>query len=186
MSNIRDTYTSVIAPQLKKEFGIANVMAVPKLKKIVVNVGITDPQDPRARKPIIENVLTQMQVISGQKPQITLAKKSIAGFKLRAGDPMGVMVTLRGQYMWDFLTKLVSIALPRVKDFRGVSRTAFDGQGNYSMGLEEQIIFPEIEYDSIESVRGLQINFVTSAPSNEQAFRLLELLGIPFEKEEKK
>ncbi len=186
MSNIREQYTSTIAAQLKDEFKIANVMAVPKLKKIVINVGITDPQDPRARKPIIDNVLTQMQVISGQKPQITLAKKSIAGFKLRAGDPMGVMVTLRGVYMWDFLTKLISVALPRVKDFRGVSRTAFDGQGNYSMGLEEQIIFPEIEYDSIESVRGLQINFITSAKSNEQAFRLLELLGVPFEKEDQK
>ncbi len=186
MSNIRDTYTSTIAPQLRKEFGIANVMAVPKLKKIVINVGITNPQDPRARKPIIENVVTQLQVMSGQKPQITLAKKSIAGFKLREGDPMGVMVTLRGHYMWDFLTKLISIALPRVKDFRGVSRKAFDGQGNYSMGLEEQIIFPEIEYDTIESVRGLQINFVTSSPTNDQAFRLLELLGMPFEKEDQK
>ncbi|MCB9801232.1 MAG: 50S ribosomal protein L5 [Pseudomonadales bacterium] len=186
MSDLKTTYQQEIVPQLEKEFGINNVFAVPKLEKIVLNIGVTDPQDPRQRKPVIENIVTQFETISGQKPQVTLAKKSIAGFKLREGDPMGVMVTLRGKRMWDFLTKLIGIALPRVKDFRGVSRVAFDGQGNYSLGIEEQIIFPEINYDSIESVRSLQINFVTSADTNEQAYRLLELLGMPFEKEESK
>lgn len=186
MSDLKTTYQQEIVPQLEKEFGINNVFAVPKLEKIVLNIGVTDPQDPRQRKPVIENIVTQFETISGQKPQVTLAKKSIAGFKLREGDPMGVMVTLRGKRMWDFLTKLIGIALPRVKDFRGVSRVAFDGQGNYSLGIEEQIIFPEINYDSIESVRSLQINFVTSADTKEQAYRLLELLGMPFEKEESK
>lgn len=186
MSDLKTTYQQEIVPQLQKEFGVSNVFAVPKLEKIVLNVGVTDPQDPRARKPIIENIVSQFETISGQKPQVTLATKSIAGFKLREGDALGVKVTLRGKRMWDFLTKLIAIALPRVKDFRGISRTAFDGQGNYSLGLEEQIIFPEISYDSIESVRGLQVNFVTSAESNEQAFKLLELLGMPFEKEESK
>ena len=186
MSDLKTTYQQEIVPQLEKEFGINNVFAVPKLEKIVLNIGVTDPQDPRQRKPVIENIVTQFETISGQKPQVTLAKKSIAGFKLREGDPMGVMVTLRGKRMWDFLTKLIGIALPRVKDFRGVSRVAFDGQGNYSLGIEEQIIFPEINYDSIESVRSLQVNFVTSADTNEQAYRLLELLGMPFEKEESK
>ena len=186
MSDLKTTYQQEIVPQLQKEFGVSNVFAVPKLEKIVLNVGVTDPQDPRARKPIIENIVSQFETISGQKPQVTLATKSIAGFKLREGDALGVKVTLRGKRMWDFLTKLIAIALPRVKDFRGISRTAFDGQGNYSLGLEEQIIFPEISYDSIESVRGLQVNFVTSAESNEQALKLLELLGMPIEKEESK
>lgn len=186
MSDLKTKYQQEIVPQLEKEFGIKNVFAVPKLQKVVLNIGVTNPADPRARKPILENIVTQFETISGQKPQVTLAKKSIAGFKLREGDPMGVMVTLRGQRMWDFVTKLITIALPRVKDFRGVSRVAFDGQGNYSLGVEEQIIFPEINYDSIESVRSLQINFVTSAETNEQAFKLLELLGMPFEKEESK
>lgn len=186
MSDLKTTYQQEIVPQLKKEFGIDNVFAVPKLQKVVLNIGVTDPQDPRQRKQVIDNIVSQFEVISGQKPQVTLAKKSIAGFKLREGDPMGVMVTLRGKRMWDFVTKLISIALPRVKDFRGVSRVAFDGQGNYSLGVEEQIIFPEINYDTIESVRGLQMNFVTSAETDEQAFRLLELLGMPFEKEESK
>ncbi|NCN51107.1 MAG: 50S ribosomal protein L5 [Candidatus Pacebacteria bacterium] len=186
MSDLKTTYQQELVPQLEKEFGIDNVFAVPHLQKVVLNIGVTNPVDPRARKPILENIVTQFETITGQKPQITLAKKSIAGFKLREGDPMGVMVTLRGQRMWDFVTKLISIALPRVKDFRGVSRVAFDGQGNYSLGIEEQIIFPEINYDSIENVRSLQINFVTTAETDEQAFRLLELLGMPFEKEESK
>lgn len=186
MSDLKTTYQQELVPQLEKEFGIKNVFAVPKLQKVVLNIGVTNPADPRARKPILENIVTQFETITGQKPQVTLAKKSIAGFKLREGDPMGVMVTLRGERMWDFVTKLITIALPRVKDFRGVSRVAFDGQGNYSLGIEEQIIFPEINYDSIENVRSLQINFVTSATTNEQAFKLLELLGMPFEKEESK
>lgn len=182
---LKQQYTTDVLPALQKEFGYSNVFAVPKLKKIVVNMGVSDPQDPRARKQVIENIVQQFRSITGQQPQITLAKKSIAGFKLREGDPLGVMVTLRGNQMWEFVQKLISVALPRVKDFRGVSRTAFDGQGNYSMGIEEQIIFPEINYDTIERVRSLQATFVTTAQSNEEAFKLLELLGLPFEKEEK-
>jgi large subunit ribosomal protein L5 len=144
-----------------------------------------DPIEPKARKAALENLAVQFSQITGQKAIVTVAKKSISGFKLRQGDPMGVMVTLRGEKMWQFLRKLISVALPRVKDFRGISKKAFDGQGNYALGLEEQIIFPEIKYDQIESTRGLQIVFVTSAKTNEDAFRLLELLGLPFEKETK-
>ncbi len=186
MQQLKQYYQDSIITELKKEFKIENINAVPQLKKIVINVGITQPADPRARRKIAENVVEQIKVISGQQPQITVAKKSIAGFKLREGDPLGVMVTLRGEFMWEFLQKLLSVALPRVKDFRGVSRTAFDHQGNYSLGLDEQIIFPEINYDQIDTVRGLQINFVTTATVDEQAFRLLELLGMPFEKAEGK
>ena len=149
-------------------------------------MGVSDPQDPRARRQVIDNIVQQFALIAGQKPQVTLARKSIANFKLREGDPLGVMVTLRGKLMWEFFQKLVAVALPRVKDFRGVSRTAFDGQGNYSLGLEEQIIFPEIEYDKIERVRSFQVTFVTSLKSDDQALRMLELFGMPFVKEEKK
>jgi len=182
---LKQKYTSEVIPALQKEFGYTNLFAVPKLKKIVVNMGVADPADPRARKQVIENVVEQFRNIAGQQPQISKAKKSIAGFKLRAGDPLGVMVTLRGQNMWEFLQKLIFVALPRVKDFRGVSRKAFDGQGNYSMGIEEQIIFPEIDYDKIDRVRSLQATFITSAKTNGEALKLLELLGMPFEKEEK-
>lgn len=181
---LKQKYTGDVIPALEKEFGYANVFAVPKLRKIVVNMGVADPQDPRARKQVIENIVEQFRSITGQHPQVTLAKKSIAGFKLREGDPLGVMVTLRGRNMWEFLQKLISVALPRVKDFRGVSRTAFDGQGNYSLGIEEQIIFPEIDYDKIERVRSMQATFVTTAETNQEAYKLLELLGMPFEKEE--
>lgn len=181
---LKQYYTSSVVPQLQKEFGIDNIFAVPKIKKIVLNIGVAHPTDPRARKQVIANIVEQFEVIAGQKPMVTLAKKSIAGFKLREGDPLGVAVTLRGDRMWGFLEKLIGVALPRVKDFRGVSRTAFDGAGNYGLGIEEQIIFPEINYDKIESVRSLQAVFVTSAQKNEGAFRLLELLGMPFAKEE--
>lgn len=182
---LRDYYSKTVAQQLKKELKLDNAFEVPKLQKIILNIGVADPQDPRQRKQVIANIVDQFEVISGQKPMITLARKSIANFKLRAGDPLGVKVTLRGQRMWGFLEKLIGVALPRVKDFRGVSRVAFDGQGNYSMGIEEQIIFPEIDYDKIESVRSLQAVFVTSTNSDVQAYKMLELLGMPFEKEEK-
>lgn len=175
-------YQDTIINQLKQEFGYANPFQIPKLKKIVVNMGVSDPQDPRARKQAIQNIMEQFETITGQKPKMTVAHKAIANFKLRKGDPLGVAVTLRGDRMWQFFDKLVSIALPRVKDFRGVSRTAFDGQGNYSMGIEEQIIFPEINYDKIEKIRSLQVVFVTSAKKNEEAFKLLELFGVPFAK----
>ncbi|MBU0974542.1 50S ribosomal protein L5 [Patescibacteria group bacterium] len=181
---LKQLYTSKILPKLKKEFKIANDFGVPKLEKIVVNIGVADPQDPKARKKAIENIVEQFATMTGQKPVVTLAKKSIANFKLRVGDPLGVKVTLRGKRMWGFLEKLISVALPRVKDFRGVSRTAFDHAGNYSMGIEEQIIFPEINYDKIERIRSFQIVFVTSTKEDEKAFRMLELFGMPFEKKE--
>lgn len=184
MNRLKQKYQQEVKAQLQKELGIKNEFALPALKKIVVNMGVTDPQDPKQRLTALENVADQFMVITGQKPQITRAKKSISGFKLREGEPLGVMVTLRGEYMWEFLDKVISITLPRVKDFRGVSRKAFDGHGNYSLGLDEQIVFPEIEYDKIERIRGLQIVVVTSAQTNEAAFKLLELLGMPFEKEQ--
>ena len=186
MNRLQQHYTSEIVPQLQKELKMSSVMAVPRIKKIVVNIGVSDPQDPRARKDVIANIVEQFRVITGQQPAVTHAKKAIAGFKLRKGDPLGVMVTLRGERMWQFLDKLISISLPRVKDFQGISRTAFDGQGNYNLGLEEQIVFPEIVYDQIDRVRSLQITFVTSATNNQNSFRLLELLGMPFAKESKK
>ncbi len=184
MQRLNDYYTSTVLSELQKEFGTKNVFAVPHLRKIVLNIGVTNPQDPRARKTVAEGIADQLTTIAGQKAQVTKAKKSIAGFKLREGDPLGAMVTLRGKRMWQFLEKLITVALPRVKDFRGVSRTSFDGQGNYSLGLEEQIIFPEINYDAIDSIRGLQAVFVTTAKTNEHAFRLFELLGMPFAKAE--
>lgn len=184
MNRRRKLYQDKVVPAMLKKHSYSTVFAVPKITKIIVNMGVTDPQDPRARKPVIENITQQFEVITGQKPKISLAKKSIANFKLRDGDPVGVTVTLRGEKMWDFLDKLISIALPRVKDFRGVSTKAFDGQGNYSFGLEEQIIFPEIQYDSIERVRGLQVNIVTTASTDQEALDLLDLLEVPFQKED--
>lgn len=183
MTALKQKYQEIVVPQLQKELKIESGFAVPRLTKIVINTGITNPQDPRARKAILENVAAQFTLIAGQKPVITLATKSIAGFKLREGDPLGVKVTLRGNKMWDFLTKLITVALPRVKDFRGVPRKAFDSQGNYSMGITEQIIFPEINYDKIDSIRSLQVVMCTTTTSDEHARRMLELLGMPFEKE---
>lgn len=185
MNRLQQQYQQEIAPALQKELGLSSILAVPRLKKIVLNVGVTNPQDPRARKEVINNVVDQFKVISGQKPQITRARQAISNFKLRKGDPLGVMVTLRGQHMWEFLDKLISAALPRVKDFQGVSRVAFDGQGNYSLGLEEQIIFPEIEYDKIDQIRSLQVTVVTSSKDDAAVRRLLELMGMPFKKETK-
>ena len=183
MIKLQQHFYETLLPQLQKDLGISSTFALPRLKKIVVNMGVSDPQEPRARKAALENVSEQFASITGQKPVITNARKSIANFKLREGDPMGVTVTLRGKRMWQFLEKLLSIALPRVKDFQGVSRTAFDGNGNYSMGVHEQIIFPEVNYDTIERIRSFQIVFVTSAETNESAFKLLEALGMPFMKE---
>lgn len=183
-NRLKEQFQNEVVPVLMKEFKIDNIFAVPKIQKIVVNMGVTKPVDPRERARAIENIITQFEVITGQKPQMTKARKSIAGFKLREGDPTGVMVTLRGNYMWEFLDKVISITLPRVKDFKGVSRKAFDGKGNYNLGISEQIVFPEINYDDIESVRGLQITVVTSTDENEKSFRILELLGMPFEKED--
>jgi large subunit ribosomal protein L5 len=182
MNRLQQRYQQEIVPQLIKELKVKSAFQVPHLKKVVLNMGVSDPQDPRARKQALENISAQIALITGQKPQITLAKKAISNFKLRAGDPLGVMVTLRGERMWEFTDKLLSIVLPRVKDFRGVSTTAFDGQGNYSLGISEQIIFPEIKYDEIERVRGLQVNFITMSDDS-AAFLMLKLLGMPFSKD---
>lgn len=146
-------------------------------------MGVTDPADPKAREKIMPVLVKQFEIITGQKPVVTKARQAISNFKLRQGDPLGVMVTLRGEYMWEFLDKLISLVLPRIKDFRGVSKSAFDGNGNYSLGIEEQISFPEIDFDQIEKIRGLQVNMVISNSNQQKSLRLLELLGIPFEKE---
>jgi large subunit ribosomal protein L5 len=184
MNRLKEKYQSEVVPALVKEFGWASSFQAPKIRKVVINMGVSDPDDPRARKQALENITQQFKIITGQQPQVTKAKKAISGFKLRAGDPLGIMVTLRGENMWLFLDKLLTIVLPRVKDFRGVSRTAFDGHGNYSLGLEEQIIFPEIDYDKIERIRGLQVVIVTNS-EDKATFRMLELLGMPFSKENK-
>jgi large subunit ribosomal protein L5 len=183
MNRLKQKYQQEVLEQLKKEFGHDNQFSVAKIEKIVVNMGITDQQN---RDAAIESVVDQFKVITGLTPNVSRAKKAIAGFKSRVGDKLGVMVTLRNDYMWEFLDKLISLALPRVKDFQGVSRTAFDANGNYNLGIEEQIVFPEINYDKIQSVRGLQVTIVTTTKDNKEAFRLLELLGMPFAKESKK
>ena len=183
MNDLQQKYQQEVLPALMKEFGIKNTFAAPRLRKIVVNVGVSQPQDPRARRQVLENVRDQIKVITGQQPVITLATKSISSFKLRAGDPLGVKVTLRGARMWEFLRKIISVALPRVKDFRGVSRVSFDTEGTYSLGIDEQIIFPEINYDKIDSIRGLQAVMVVGNSNKEVSRRMFELLGMPFEKE---
>lgn len=185
MNRLRIDYRDKFLPQLQKELKVTTPFALPRVSKIVLNMGVTNPEDPRARKDVIANIVDQFKVITGQQPQVTRARKAIAGFKLRKGDPLGVMVTLRGDRMWQFLDKLIAITLPRVKDFQGVSRTAFDAKGNYNLGLQEQIVFPEIDYDKIESVRGLQITVVMEQSNPDKTRRLLELLGMPFVKEEK-
>jgi large subunit ribosomal protein L5 len=170
--------TKIVA-ELKKEFGYTHDLAVPRIEKIVLNTGITESQ---GQAQALKSMAEQLAAITGQKPKTTRARLSIASFKLRQGDPIGLTVTLRGRRMYHFLDKLVSIVLPQVKDFRGVSKKGFDSNGNYSMGLEEQIVFPEINYDTIDKVRGLQITIVTSTRNQPEAVRLLELMGMPFEK----
>ncbi len=172
-------YLEEVAPQLQREFNYDNAMQVPRLVKIVVNIGLGEAiQNAKA----IEAATRDLSQITGQKPVVTKAKKSIAAFKLRAGMPIGAMVTLRGERMWAFLDKLVNVALPRVRDFHGVSTRAFDGRGNYTIGLREQLVFPEIEYERIDKLRGLEATIVTTARTDEEARRLLELLGMPFRK----
>lgn len=180
-NNLKVKYQKEIAPQLTKDFGLNNPLAAPKLEKIVINIGLSETLDD---KKVLEAASEDLAVITGQKPKITRARQSIAGFKLRKGQPIGLMVTLRGQRMYDFLEKLVKVVLPRLRDFQGVSLESFDGQGNYSLGLPEQIVFPEIDYAKVDKVRGLEITIVTNAQIDEKAKRLLELLGLPFEKEE--
>ena len=176
---LKERYQKEVVPALMREFNYQNVMQVPRIKKIVVNIGLGEAiQNGRA----LEAATRDLATITGQRPVITRARKSIAAFKLRAGMPIGAMVTLRGERMWAFLDKLVSAALPRVRDFRGVSTRSFDGRGNYTLGLREQLVFPEIEYDKIDRIRGMEITIVTSANTDEEAQRLLALLGMPFQR----
>ncbi len=177
MSRMRDKYLKEVVPSLKKRFGYKNVMEIPRLEKVVINMGVGEATgDAKA----IDAAVGDMTAISGQKPVVTRAKKSIAAFKLRAGVPIGVKVTLRGERMYEFLDKLLNIALPRIRDFRGVSPKSFDGRGNYTLGLKEQLIFPEINIDKIDKVRGMDIVIVSTARTDEQAFELLRLMGLPF------
>ena len=174
-----ERYRAEIAPRMREEFGYGNVMQIPRITKIVVNVGLGEAlQNAKALDAAVQDVTT----VAGQRPVITRARKSIAGFKLRAGNPIGVKVTLRGERMYAFLDRLVNVALPRQRDFRGVPRDAFDGRGNYTLGLREQIVFPEISYDQVDRVRGMEITIVTSDGNDEEARRLLELCGMPFQR----
>ena len=177
-TRIKEKYLTEAVPALQQKFGYKNVMQIPRLEKIVINMGLGDCKD-NAKS--LEVAVAELTQIAGQKPQVTQAKKSIANFKLRAGMNVGAKVTLRGDRMYEFADKLVSIVLPRVRDFRGVSTKAFDGRGNYSLGVREQLIFPEIEYDKVEKIRGMEMIFVTTAKTDEEARELLRLLGMPFQ-----
>ncbi len=177
MARLKEMYQTDVVPALKERFEYANVMQVPKIDKIVVNVGVGEAtQDPK----VLDNTVRDIAAITGQKPIITRAKKSIAAFKVREGMPIGVKVTLRGERMYEFLDRLISVALPRIRDFQGVSPRSFDGRGNYSLGLREQLIFPEMEYDKIDKLRGLEVVMATTADTDEEAFELLRLMGMPF------
>ena len=177
MARLKDRYDEEIAPALKERFGIENPMRIPRLEKIVVNMGVGEAsQNSRA----LDGAIEDLAKITGQKAQMRRARKSIAGFKIREGMPVGARVTLRGERMWEFLDRLVSVALPRVRDFRGISPNSFDGHGNYALGLREQLIFPEISYDAIDTTRGLDVAVVTTTESDEEARELLRLLGMPF------
>ncbi len=179
MARMKDLYISEIAPALMKKFGYKSVMQIPKLDKIVINVGAGEAKD---NSKAIDAISSDLAAITGQKPMVCRAKKSVANFKIREGMPIGVKVTLRGNRMYEFIDRLFNVALPRVRDFRGISANSFDGRGNYNMGLKEQLIFPEIEFDKIDKVRGMDICFVTTAQTDEEARELLTLLGAPFEK----
>lgn len=179
MNRLKEKYLNEVVPSLKEKYGYKSIMQVPKLEKIVINMGVGDAT---SNSKLLEAAVKDLEVIAGQKPVITKARKSIAGFKVREGQSIGCKVTLRGENMYNFMDKLISIALPRVRDFRGVSSKAFDGRGNYTMGIKEQLIFSEIDYDNVVKVRGMDIVFVTTAKSNEEAFDLLNELGIPFRK----
>ena len=177
MSRLRERYEKEVAPALKKEFGYKNVMAVPKIQKVVVNMGLGEATQ---NAKIVDTGADELSRITGQKPVITRAKKSIAQFKVRKGMPIGTMVTLRGERMWEFLDRLIAVALPRVRDFRGVSPRGFDGRGNYTLGLKDQLLFPEIDYMKVDKARGMNISVVTSAKTDEESRKLLQLLGMPF------
>ena len=176
-TRIKEKYLTEAVPALQQKFGYKNVMMIPRLEKIVINMGLGDCKD---NAKALETAVAELTEIAGQKPQVTQAKKSIANFKVREGMNVGAKVTLRGERMYEFTDKLVSIALPRVRDFHGVSAKAFDGRGNYALGVREQLIFPEIEYDKIEKIRGMEMIFVTTAKTDEEAKELLRLLGMPF------
>lgn len=180
MNIMKEKYLNEVAPALQKELDYKNVMQIPRITKVVVNIGLGEALD-NAKS--LEAASGDLEKITGQKPVITKARKSIANFKLREGRAIGTMVTLRGEKMWAFLDRLMNIVLPRVRDFRGVSDEAFDGRGNYTLGLREQIIFPEIDYDKVDKVRGMEITVVTTATSDDQAAKLLQLLGMPFRKD---
>jgi len=177
MSRLKERYSKEVAPALQKEFGYKNVMAIPKIEKVVVNMGLGEATQ---NAKIVDTGADEVMRITGQKPVVTRAKKSIAQFKVRKGMPIGAMVTLRGERMWEFLDRLVSIALPRVRDFRGVSPRGFDGRGNFTLGLKDQLIFPEIDYMKVDKARGMNISVVTTAKTDEESRKLLQLLGMPF------
>ncbi len=179
MARLKDLYKSEVAPALMKKFSYKSVMQIPKLEKIVINVGAGEARD---NSKVIDSIISDIATITGQRPTVCKAKKSVANFKIREGMNIGVKVTLRGDKMYEFLDRLLNLALPRVRDFRGINPNSFDGRGNYNLGIKEQLIFPEIEYDKIDKVRGMDICFVTTAKTDEEAKALLELLGAPFEK----
>jgi large subunit ribosomal protein L5 len=177
MSRLKERYSNDVVPALKKEFGYTNVMAIPRIHKVVVNMGLGEATQ---NAKIVDTGADEVMRITGQKPVVTRAKKSIAQFKVRKGQPIGTMVTLRGERMWDFLDRLISVALPRVRDFRGVSARGFDGRGNYTLGLKDQLLFPEIDYMKVDKARGMNISVVTTAKTDEESRKLLQLLGMPF------
>ena len=179
MARLNDYYKSDVAPALMKKFGYKSVMQIPKLEKIVVNVACGEA---RENAKVMDAVVKDLSAITGQKPVLTTAKKSIANFKLREGMVIGAKVTLRGEKMYEFMDRFFNVALPRVRDFRGINANSFDGRGNYNIGLKEQLIFPEIEYDKIDKIRGMDISFITTAKTDEESRELLSLLGAPFEK----
>ena len=179
MPRFKDMYKSQVAPALMKKFEYKSVMQIPKIDKVVINVGAGEAKD---NSKVIDAISNDLSIITGQKPLVCRAKKSVANFKLREGMPIGVKVTLRGDKMYEFIDRLFSLALPRVRDFRGINPNSFDGRGNYSMGVKEQLIFPEIEYDKIDKVRGMDITFITTANTDEEARELLTLMGAPFAK----
>ena len=179
MNRLREYYEKEIVEAMTKKFSYKNVMAVPKLEKIVINMGVGEAKD---NAKVLDGAVKDLTIISGQKPLVTKAKKSVAAFKLRQGMPIGCKVTLRGERMYEFADRLINIALPRVRDFRGVKANSFDGRGNYTMGIKEQLIFPEIEYDKVDKIRGMDIVFVTTAKTDEEARELLRLFGMPFAK----
>ena len=179
MSRLKETYQNEIVDAMIKKFGYKNIMEVPKLDKVVINMGVGEAKD---NAKVLESAIADLEKITGQKAVVTRAKNSVANFKIREGMAIGCKVTLRGERMYEFVDRLINLALPRVRDFRGVNPNAFDGRGNYALGIKEQLIFPEIEYDKIDKVRGMDINFITTAQTDEEAKELLSLLGAPFAK----